>query len=385
MNSVTRKKDMSDDNLERAIALSRSGKKAEARELLKAILRSNPQNETAWLWFADTFPDNLNRVAVLEECLKNNPDSQATQKWLATFKSEEAKTATMIQPQESGTQTNQIAQPKQPIIKPFTIRNLSQEPNTNQSAKSNSPYIFLASAFGTIILLSICIFGLWILQRQGMLTIPAVENPLSLSTAQAITLTPTFIFTPINTPTQANTSTPTFTSTPINTPTITSSQTPINSATPQPTPTPLPPTNTQTRQPTIPIQNTPSPEPTSIDITPTPEQPTVIPTKHNTPTRPPQTSVSCGISPSVVPGAAITIITFYANFSPPKDGLGFFAEIFEPKYSGQKGCGATDGTDGNIDGYAYCDGQSGLLPYNKTIKVTFNTSVGVCYATYRSR
>jgi len=376
---------MPDNSLDRAIELSRNGKKADAREILKAILRSNPQNETAWLWFADTFPDTRNRIAVLEECLKHNPDSQTVPKWLATFKSEEAKTATTIQLQKFGTKTSQTAQPKQPIIKPLPARNPSQKPNTKQSGKSNSPFIFLVSAFGTIILLSMCIFCLWILQRQGILTIPAIEKPLSLSTTQAITLAPTFIITPINTPTQTNTSTPTFTSTPIKSPTITSSQTPINSATPQSTPTPLPPTNTQTRQPTIPIQNTSSPEPTDIDIMPTLEQPTVIPTKQITPTRPPQTSVSCGISPSVVPGAAITIITFYANFSPPKDGLGFFAEIFEPKYSGQKGCGATDGTDGNIDGYAYCDGQSGLLPYGKTVKVTFNTSVGICYATYRSR
>jgi len=350
---------MPDDNLNRAIALSHSGNKTEARELLKAILRANPQNETAWLWLADTFPDTHNRIAVLEECLKHNPDSQAAKKWIATFKSEAAKTA----------------------------RNLAQKPNSKIKAKRNSLFIFLASAFGTTIFLGLCIFGLWILQRQGMLTIPAMEDPLSLSTAQAITLAPTFFYTSINTPTRANTSTPTFTSTPINTPpintpTITFSQTPIDSATPQPTPTPLPPTNTQTHQPTIPIQNTPSPEPTDIDKTPTPEQPTVIPTKHSTPTRPPKTTVSCGVSPSVVPGASITIITFYANFSPPEDGLGFFVDVFDPKYSGQKGCGASDG-DG--DGYASCDGQSGLLPYRKTIKVTFDTSVGSCYATYKSQ
>jgi len=126
---------MLDDNLERAIALSRSGKKAEAREILKAILRSNPQNETAWLWFADTFPDNHNRIAVLEECLKHNPDSQAAQKRLATFKSEEAKTSTTIQLQKSGAQTIQIAQPKQPINKPLPARNLSQKPNIKQSIK----------------------------------------------------------------------------------------------------------------------------------------------------------------------------------------------------------------------------------------------------------
>jgi hypothetical protein len=180
MNSVTRKKDMPDNSLDRAIELSRNGKKADAREILKTILRSDPLNETAWLWFADTFPDNLNRVAVLEECLKNNPDSQTAKNYLTTFKSEEAKTATTIQPQKPGTRINQTARPQVPIRKPLPAQNPSQKPNIKQSGKSNRPFIILAGTFGIIILLSMCIFGLWILQRQGMFT----NIPTSTSTPE---------------------------------------------------------------------------------------------------------------------------------------------------------------------------------------------------------
>jgi hypothetical protein len=381
MDLGTWRKFMPDDNLDRAIALSRSGKKAEARELLKAILRSDSHNEMAWLWFADTFPDTHNCIAVLEECLKHNPDSQAAQKGLATFKSKEAKTITPIQAQNTGSQTSQTEQPQQPILRPLPPQNLSQKPITKIRTKSNNPFIFLASAFGIIILLGMCLISLWILQSQGIIVIPGIENLISLNPTQTNTLVPTYTFTPTYTQTQTITSTPTFTSTSTNTSTITPSETPVDTATPEPTPTPSP-TNTQTQRPTIPIQNTLRPTPTIIISTPTNQQPTAIPTKQRTPTKQPASSVSCGVSPSVVPGASTTIITFYANFSPPKSGLGFSVDAFNPKYSGQRGCSASDG---NNDGYASCDGRSGMLPFGKTITVTFSTSVGKCYATYSSQ
>jgi hypothetical protein len=80
---------MPDGDLNKAIELSRSSKKIEARELLLAIIKVNSQNEAAWLWYADTFSDNLDRFAAMEQCLQNNPNSQIAKKWLATFKKEE--------------------------------------------------------------------------------------------------------------------------------------------------------------------------------------------------------------------------------------------------------------------------------------------------------
>ena len=102
---------MSDENLDRAIGLSRSGKKMEAREILNTVLRANLQNETAWLWFADTFPDNQNRILVIEECLKHNPNCQVAHKWLVTFRAEEeakkASTAQQILPDFQDNQSEQ--------------------------------------------------------------------------------------------------------------------------------------------------------------------------------------------------------------------------------------------------------------------------------------
>jgi hypothetical protein len=87
---------MSEDDLNRAIALSKSGKKIEAFKILKQIVQDDPENETAWLWLADTFSKNSDRITVLEECLKHNPDSLNAQKGLATFKAaEEAKMGKM--------------------------------------------------------------------------------------------------------------------------------------------------------------------------------------------------------------------------------------------------------------------------------------------------
>jgi thioredoxin-like negative regulator of GroEL len=79
---------MVDPELERAIAFSRGGKKLEARQVLKAVLQTNLQNESAWLWMADTYAATEDRIKVLEECLKHIPESQVAQKWLATFKAE---------------------------------------------------------------------------------------------------------------------------------------------------------------------------------------------------------------------------------------------------------------------------------------------------------
>ena len=77
---------MTEDELSNAIALNKSGKKIEAREILRKILHDDPMNERAWMWLADTYPDTQNRIAVLEECLAHNPNNEHAQKWLATVK-----------------------------------------------------------------------------------------------------------------------------------------------------------------------------------------------------------------------------------------------------------------------------------------------------------
>jgi hypothetical protein len=64
-----------DHLLKRAVELSKAGKKDDARRLLNYILKQDPQNETAWLWYADTFESPAKRQIVLQKVLEINPSN----------------------------------------------------------------------------------------------------------------------------------------------------------------------------------------------------------------------------------------------------------------------------------------------------------------------
>ncbi|KPL83707.1 hypothetical protein SE15_00015, partial [Thermanaerothrix daxensis] len=66
---------MPSERLIRAIDLARSGHKTAAREILEDIVRAEPTNEAAWLWLADTQPDDAARLRVLREAQKHLPRS----------------------------------------------------------------------------------------------------------------------------------------------------------------------------------------------------------------------------------------------------------------------------------------------------------------------
>jgi hypothetical protein len=74
--SIGWEESMTQDTLKQAISLSRAGKKLEARELLEGILKSDPLQEVAWLWFADTYQSAGRRLQVLDTALHLNPHSQ---------------------------------------------------------------------------------------------------------------------------------------------------------------------------------------------------------------------------------------------------------------------------------------------------------------------
>lgn len=71
--------------LKDAIALIKVGEPESARKILIQILRENPHNETAWIWMAETMTDLNQRIAVLEQCLKNNPQSELARRALAAI------------------------------------------------------------------------------------------------------------------------------------------------------------------------------------------------------------------------------------------------------------------------------------------------------------
>jgi len=46
---------MDDETLQQAIQLSKDGRKLDARKLLRPFLEVDPENEKAWLWYANSF------------------------------------------------------------------------------------------------------------------------------------------------------------------------------------------------------------------------------------------------------------------------------------------------------------------------------------------
>jgi hypothetical protein len=91
---------MSDESLQQAIGQTRNGKKDSAREILTRIVQRSPENESAWLWLAETYTDNNQRIAVLERCLQYNPQSRKAQEGLKVFRS---RSRNNLQASESGT------------------------------------------------------------------------------------------------------------------------------------------------------------------------------------------------------------------------------------------------------------------------------------------
>jgi len=74
-----------------------------------------------------------------------------------------------------------------------------------------------------------------------------------------------------------------------------------------------------------------------------------------------------------------TTLTFEVTFSAPN--YGFTVSAFDPGLIGQVGC---NGSDGDGDGTATCNGVSGLLPSNTKVNVTLDTPLGSCTVSYRS-
>lgn len=97
---------MSEELLNRAIALARAGKKEEARSLLEPLLEADRQNITAWLWYVDTWPDDDQRIRVLEICLRYNPNHPTIQRALTLLRSRQK-----LPPPRSSTSLSQPASP----------------------------------------------------------------------------------------------------------------------------------------------------------------------------------------------------------------------------------------------------------------------------------
>jgi Tfp pilus assembly protein PilF len=73
---VSENKEGLKNRLGMALDLYISGEKTGARELLEAITQADPQNELAWIWYANTFTTTQERISVLYKFLTFNPQNQ---------------------------------------------------------------------------------------------------------------------------------------------------------------------------------------------------------------------------------------------------------------------------------------------------------------------
>lgn len=76
--------------IKQAIYLINQGKKREAQSILKEIIRSNPQEITAWFWYVETLDSFEKRIQLLETCLKQNPGNPQTTKALEMLRAKQS-------------------------------------------------------------------------------------------------------------------------------------------------------------------------------------------------------------------------------------------------------------------------------------------------------
>lgn len=68
--------------IKQAIYLINQGRKREAQSILTELIRSNPQEITAWFWYVETLDALEKRIQLLETCLKQNPGNPQVTKAL---------------------------------------------------------------------------------------------------------------------------------------------------------------------------------------------------------------------------------------------------------------------------------------------------------------
>ncbi len=74
------------EDISQAIALIRAGQKEEAQRFLVSLLQTDPKNEAAWLWLAETLPSDMLRISALEQCLEHIPGSKPARMALEVLK-----------------------------------------------------------------------------------------------------------------------------------------------------------------------------------------------------------------------------------------------------------------------------------------------------------
>lgn len=129
---------MSSRLLRRAIDLYREGKTDEANQLLKAVVRIEPDNQIAWNWYIETLTDPQERIHALEEYLIIFPESQQAARTLEALNQqavlqEPALEQPVPTPEEAPIEEIQLTQPA-PVVPP-----LAEQPKAAPAVSAPAP------------------------------------------------------------------------------------------------------------------------------------------------------------------------------------------------------------------------------------------------------
>jgi tetratricopeptide (TPR) repeat protein len=85
--------------MNRAMAAYKEGRKTEAEQLFRQVLKLDPSNETAWLWLSSAVATYEERRACLEKALEINPDSAAAKRGLEILSAKSRERVSSPQPE----------------------------------------------------------------------------------------------------------------------------------------------------------------------------------------------------------------------------------------------------------------------------------------------
>ena len=90
---------MASYNLHQAIEYLKAGRVEDARHMLKQIVKAEPRNVNAWMWYIETISSTEGKIEALETCVIHNPEDKLAITALRTLRGDQVDTAPQAEEQ----------------------------------------------------------------------------------------------------------------------------------------------------------------------------------------------------------------------------------------------------------------------------------------------
>ena len=122
---------MENDNaLTESIQMIKAGRKAEAQLVLEPYIQANPHDIKAWMWEAEIFPMDVDKIKVLEICLEHNPNHPQVKRGLEILRTRCGIETPLEEIPVSDTwpAPDSLTPPEQPTVSPAVPRSTEKGP-----------------------------------------------------------------------------------------------------------------------------------------------------------------------------------------------------------------------------------------------------------------